>query len=277
MSRRWIFVLAMLASGAHSQADHQENVTEPAEAYGHEHMAEITALPTESLPEVSTLDADPEGETSTGTPATAAGTEVLGEEESSTTLLLSADTEAPADGDIGSDGAAAEGPLTSPAPTELPTEGLTMVDLPDALLEEDLAVEAAPVPMQNAEKPEGGGFDLNDALNGGTDMSLKEAKQLDASKESALDAADDAKPREGRARSAGAANEPRDTDVASSKVPAVVSGIGVAVIGAVVGYFAYQKKKTCFKKQGGDPERACKDEQGNHSEPQVLSSLLGAA
>lgn len=34
-------------------------------------------------------------------------------------------------------------------------------------------------------------------------------------------------------------------------IAGILSGIGVALVGAAAGYFTYQKKKLCFKAQGG--------------------------
>ncbi len=33
---------------------------------------------------------------------------------------------------------------------------------------------------------------------------------------------------------------------------AIISSVGVAILGAASSYFAYQKKKLCFKIQGGE-------------------------
>ncbi|KAM4602099.1 CD99 molecule isoform 2-T2 [Polymixia lowei] len=60
----------------------------------------------------------------------------------------------------------------------------------------------------------------------------------------------------------------------SGQIAGIASAIGMALLGAASSYFAYQKKKLCFKIQGGvDPESG-KDHRGTQSEPQVLSNLL---
>lgn len=41
-------------------------------------------------------------------------------------------------------------------------------------------------------------------------------------------------------------------EAGSGQIAAIVSGIGVALLGAASSYFAYQKKKLCFKVQGGE-------------------------
>ncbi|XP_028288133.1 CD99 antigen-like protein 2 isoform X1 [Parambassis ranga] len=71
----------------------------------------------------------------------------------------------------------------------------------------------------------------------------------------------------------GGADQPQ-AEAGSGQIAGIASAIGVALLGAASSYFAYQKKKLCFKLQGGaDPERG-KAHQGAHSEPQVLSNLL---
>ncbi|XP_035005991.2 CD99 molecule isoform X1 [Hippoglossus stenolepis] len=70
----------------------------------------------------------------------------------------------------------------------------------------------------------------------------------------------------------GGADQPQEAG--SGTIAGIVSTIGVALAGVAGSYFAYQKKKLCFKLQGGvDPESG-KAGQGTHSEPQVLSNLL---
>ncbi|XP_045076847.1 CD99 antigen-like isoform X6 [Coregonus clupeaformis] len=63
-------------------------------------------------------------------------------------------------------------------------------------------------------------------------------------------------------------------EAGSGQIAGIVSGIGVALLGAASIYFAYQKKKLCFKIQGGvDPESG-KNAHGAQSDPQVMSNLL---
>lgn len=40
------------------------------------------------------------------------------------------------------------------------------------------------------------------------------------------------------------------SEAGSGKVAGILGAIGVALVGAASGYFAYQKKKLCFKPQG---------------------------
>ncbi|XP_034405493.1 CD99 molecule isoform X1 [Cyclopterus lumpus] len=68
----------------------------------------------------------------------------------------------------------------------------------------------------------------------------------------------------------GGADQPQEAG--SGQIAGIASAIGVALLGAATSYFAYQKKKLCFKIQGGaDPE---KGHQGAQSDPQVFSNLL---
>ncbi|KAF7644635.1 hypothetical protein LDENG_00218670 [Lucifuga dentata] len=64
------------------------------------------------------------------------------------------------------------------------------------------------------------------------------------------------------------------SEAGSGQIAGIVSAIGVALLGAASSYFAYQKKKLCFKLQGGaDPERG-KVQHSAPSDPQVFSDLL---
>ncbi|XP_056157363.1 CD99 molecule [Lampris incognitus] len=63
----------------------------------------------------------------------------------------------------------------------------------------------------------------------------------------------------------------------TGQIAGIASAIGVAILGAASSYFAYQKKKLCFKLQGGADPESGKGHQGTHSEPQVLSNLLSSS
>ncbi|XP_031708153.1 CD99 molecule isoform X1 [Anarrhichthys ocellatus] len=70
----------------------------------------------------------------------------------------------------------------------------------------------------------------------------------------------------------GGADQPQEAG--PGKIAGIASAIGVALLGAVTSYVAYQKKKLCFKLQGGvDPESG-KGHHGTQSDPQVFSNLL---
>ncbi|GLD68336.1 CD99 antigen-like isoform X1 [Lates japonicus] len=70
----------------------------------------------------------------------------------------------------------------------------------------------------------------------------------------------------------GGADQPQEAG--SGPIAGIVSAIGVALLGAASSYFAYQKKKLCFKIQGGADPESGKGQHGTHSDPQVLSNLL---
>uniref|UniRef100_A0A674EPI8 CD99 molecule n=1 Tax=Salmo trutta TaxID=8032 RepID=A0A674EPI8_SALTR len=57
-------------------------------------------------------------------------------------------------------------------------------------------------------------------------------------------------------------------EAGSGQIAGIVSGIGVALLGAASSYFAYQKKKLCFKVQGGEDPESGKNAHGAQSDPQ---------
>ncbi|XP_062417311.1 CD99 molecule isoform X2 [Pungitius pungitius] len=70
----------------------------------------------------------------------------------------------------------------------------------------------------------------------------------------------------------GGADEPQEAG--SGKIAGIVSAVGVALLGAATSYFAYQKKKLCFKLKGGvDPESG-RGQNDTQSGLQVFSNLL---
>ncbi|XP_072513319.1 CD99 molecule [Salminus brasiliensis] len=60
----------------------------------------------------------------------------------------------------------------------------------------------------------------------------------------------------------------------SGQMAGIISAVGVAILGAASSYFAYQKKKLCFKIQGGADPESGRNQSGTNSEPQVFSNLL---
>ncbi|XP_073318555.1 CD99 molecule isoform X1 [Pagrus major] len=70
----------------------------------------------------------------------------------------------------------------------------------------------------------------------------------------------------------GGADQPQEAG--SGQIAGIASAIGVALLGAASSYFAYQKKKLCFKLQGGQDPEMGKRNHGNQSDPQVFSNLL---
>ncbi|XP_032362483.1 CD99 molecule [Etheostoma spectabile] len=151
-----------------------------------------------------------------------------------------------------------------------------------------------PVPTKKPKKPSSGdsggfGLDLEDAL--GPDPNPKPDKPVvDPPKprgggsfgdSDLLDVSGgDYKPDGGRSgggravdpgydSQGGAGDQPQEAG--AGPIAGIASAIGVALLGAASSYFAYQKKKLCFKIQGGaDPESG----KGQRSDPQVFSELL---
>ncbi|KAM8855222.1 uncharacterized protein AB9W97_020214 isoform 2-T2 [Spinachia spinachia] len=74
-------------------------------------------------------------------------------------------------------------------------------------------------------------------------------------------------------------DKPEPNEASSGSLAAILSAVGVSVVGAVVGYYTYQKKKLCFQnRQEADPEAARKaDTTEAQSDPQVLSNLLNSS
>ncbi|XP_068126038.1 CD99 antigen isoform X2 [Hyperolius riggenbachi] len=59
-----------------------------------------------------------------------------------------------------------------------------------------------------------------------------------------------------------------------SVIAGVLSALGVAAVGAVTSFVAYQKKKLCFKGQAEDPENVNMDNQKDQNDPQAQNTLL---
>ncbi|KAM4711108.1 CD99 molecule isoform 1-T1 [Anableps anableps] len=71
----------------------------------------------------------------------------------------------------------------------------------------------------------------------------------------------------------GGADQPQD----SGALAGIISAVGVALVGAASSYFAYQKKKLCFKVQGGADPESGKGHHGGQStqgDNQIFSNLL---
>ncbi|XP_049425912.1 CD99 molecule isoform X1 [Epinephelus fuscoguttatus] len=173
-----------------------------------------------------------------------------------------------------------------------------LFDLSDAL---DDVKPATPKPEQPKapEKPKddgGFGFNLDDALGpdtpkpakptvkppksgggGGFEFNLDDALGPDANppkptvKPPNRGGGGEANP--GYNSHGGAADEPQAAG--TGQIAGIASAVGMALLGAASSYFAYQKKKLCFKAQGGaDPERG-KVHHGNQSDgTQIFSNLL---
>ncbi|XP_051559569.1 CD99 antigen-like protein 2 isoform X1 [Myxocyprinus asiaticus] len=147
-----------------------------------------------------------------------------------------------------------------------------------------------PKSKDDPKKPTEEGFDLSDAL--GPDLEPK--KPLVPPREGGgtgggslddndlFDLTEDGseyKPDGGRSggrgadpQNDGASDHPQEAG--GGALAAIMSSVGVAILGAASSYFAYQKKKLCFKVQGGEDPESGKNQRGAQSEPQVLSNLL---
>ncbi|XP_062270645.1 CD99 molecule isoform X1 [Scomber scombrus] len=130
-------------------------------------------------------------------------------------------------------------------------------------------LEAALVPDNPTEKPAprppkggggGGSFDITDLEDvAGGDFKPDGGRSGGRGEDSGHD-------------TQGGADQPEEAG--SGQIAGIVSAIGVAILGAASSYFAYQKKKLCFKLQGGQDPESGKDQHGTQSDPQVLSNLL---
>ncbi|XP_049425914.1 CD99 molecule isoform X3 [Epinephelus fuscoguttatus] len=142
-----------------------------------------------------------------------------------------------------------------------------LFDLSDAL---DDVKPATPKPEQPKapEKPKddgGFGFNLDDALGPDANPPKPTVKPPNRG------GGGEANP--GYNSHGGAADEPQAAG--TGQIAGIASAVGMALLGAASSYFAYQKKKLCFKAQGGaDPERG-KVHHGNQSDgTQIFSNLL---
>ncbi|XP_056628569.1 CD99 molecule isoform X1 [Triplophysa dalaica] len=166
-------------------------------------------------------------------------------------------------------------------------------DLAGALDFDDPEKPAVNPPKEDPKKPTGDGFDLSDALGpdtepkkpvvkppeGGGTVSgggnLDDKDLLDV-----MDGEDGYKPDGGKSggraavseHEGGASDQPQGGALAG-----IISSVGVALIGAASGYIAYQKKKLCFKIQGGQDPESGKTQHGGTSDNQVFSNLLNSS
>nr|XP_046174808.1 CD99 molecule isoform X2 [Oncorhynchus gorbuscha] len=169
------------------------------------------------------------------------------------------------------------------------------LDLSDAFDFDDPITTIPKQPKEPAKDPSpGGGFDLFDALgpedpvpgkpavvppkDGGTgggsfgdndlfDLSDNDNYKPDPGKGGGARAADPA-PSDPNGGGGAPADQPQGEEAGSGQIAGIVSGIGVALLGAASSYFAYQKKKLCFKVQGGEDPESGKNAHGAQSDPQ---------
>ncbi|XP_043965250.1 CD99 molecule isoform X1 [Gambusia affinis] len=149
-----------------------------------------------------------------------------------------------------------------------------------------------PAPKKPSSGDSGGfGFDLEDAIKPGAGPTEKPKKPGYNPSGGGGGSFDDSdlmgvsndgyKPDDG-GRSGGRAMDPGNHDQGgagqsqgSGPLAGIISAVGVALVGAASSYFAYQKKKLCFKLQGGaDPEKGHQGGQSNPGDNQIFSNLL---
>ncbi|XP_052004472.1 enolase-phosphatase E1-like isoform X2 [Xyrauchen texanus] len=257
--------------------------TSVSEADGEEAASDVEPIaesPEEPAPDPEPEDTNTEPEAASDVEPIAESPEepAPAEEEPAEEEEAPADTDDASDGDVTVDPQVDASEVTEAAPEEPageeeeepaqeePTEDEG--DAPEGPAETD----SSDVPEEPIEDSETAvrGFDLSEAIadldeEAQPEEDLAENTFGDADRQSAGDSVP------GKARSAGAVSDPSDRG--SGTVVGIVCGIAVAAIGAITGYFTYQKKKLCFKVQRGDPESA-KEENSTQSDPQVLSNLL---
>ncbi|KAK6485540.1 CD99 antigen isoform X2 [Huso huso] len=182
-------------------------------------------------------------------------------------------------------------PPIKPA-VEKPKEPSNELDLGDALG----GGETYPQPTKPAAKPPprdkgNSDFDLSDAVGGGDSQPKDPDRKpvpggtnTDSGGDFGLDDLKDSvdggyKPDDNQGGSAGGSSDTNAggevQGAGSGQLAGIISAVGVAVLGAASSYFAYQKKKLCFKVQGGGAENVNQTNQhGNQSDPQLFSNLL---
>ncbi|KAK5610912.1 hypothetical protein CRENBAI_024685 [Crenichthys baileyi] len=150
----------------------------------------------------------------------------------------------------------------------------------------DLLDAFGPDPKKPSSGDSGGfGFDLEDALKPGSTLEPKKPAVKPPSgggggnfdDKDLFDVSDGGyKPDGGRSGgrvvdpgydNQGGADQPQAES--SGPIAGIISAVGVALVGAASSYFAYQKKKLCFKMQGGADPESGKGHQGGRSDNQV--------
>ncbi|XP_065110959.2 CD99 molecule isoform X8 [Paramisgurnus dabryanus] len=164
------------------------------------------------------------------------------------------------------------------------------LDLFDALDDEKPPTKPPlkPVPPKNTNTE---GFDLLDAFDNDTEPKKPVVKPPQDSGTGGRDLDDkdlfdlnngDYKPDGGQSGGrgsgpgyeGGASDQPQE---GGGALAAIISSVGVALLGAASSYFAYQKKKLCFKVQGGQDPESGKNPHGGASDNHALSNLLSSS
>ncbi|XP_065110952.2 CD99 molecule isoform X2 [Paramisgurnus dabryanus] len=177
-------------------------------------------------------------------------------------------------------------PLKPVPPKNTNTEGFDLLD----------AFDNDPKnPSGDPKKTSGDGFDLSDALGPGKNRNTEPKKPVVKPPQDSgtggrdLDDKDlfdlnngDYKPDGGQSGGrgsgpgyeGGASDQPQE---GGGALAAIISSVGVALLGAASSYFAYQKKKLCFKVQGGQDPESGKNPHGGASDNHALSNLLSSS
>ncbi|XP_077102955.1 CD99 molecule isoform X2 [Siphateles boraxobius] len=179
-------------------------------------------------------------------------------------------------------------PAVKPVPPKNSDPGFDLSDAVDSDPKKPAVVPPKSGDDKNKPYDSGNAFDLSDALNPDLDPKKPDAPPKERGTgggnfddKDLFNVNDDGEYRPDKGRSGGGGADPGydDQSGGASEQPqggamaAIISSVGVALLGAVSSYFAYQKKKLCFKVQGGEDPESGKNH-GTQSDPQVLSNLL---
>lgn len=158
--------------------------------------------------------------------------------------------------------------VPEPAPKDpLGPKGGDELDLFDALGPDDPPEPKKPV----APKPpiSGGGGSFDDSLS---DIAKEDSDYKPDPGKGGKKTAGGGAPYNDPNQGGGPADQPQEGGAGG--IAGIASAIGVALLGMASSYFAYQKKKLCFKIQGGQDPEAGLEQHGTQSDPQVMSNLL---
>nr|XP_040056619.1 predicted GPI-anchored protein 58 isoform X7 [Gasterosteus aculeatus aculeatus] len=274
MSYLWILLLgSLLAAGAKAQEDAAPE--EDAEA------PEGGDAPDEPAADVNTDNSSPEIPTSA---SDSEPEETSTAEEAEAVPSPVADQEVEAEGEVPTENAvpAPQGPAADPDPE---AEAATTPQDPTteekgATLAPEIGAEADPTVEDDEEKPT-----VPPAVVKKVDPELEvmvPETEVVAEKKTEKDGRSKGRMgvfSEPPVSGASGEDKPEHKEASSGSLAAILSAVGVSVVGAIVGYFTYQQKKLCFKnRQEADPEAARKaDTTEAQSDPQVLSNLLNSS
>ncbi|KAM9709265.1 uncharacterized protein ACNS7B_023642 [Menidia menidia] len=243
-------------------------------------------VPTEGEPEAATTEGEEvptEGEPEAVTPEGEAEPE--GGDADATTSPEDVETVAPEGSDVEGPEEGAE--ATTPAVDDPEAETVTPTQAgADLDVKDDQTTDAVEVP--GSKSAENDDQEKSEPAKGTTPAAENQEnvrKEVRFDVGLKLEDALDIKPEEKRSNSnepgnvgASEADKPKSEE-GSGSLAGILSAIIVSAVGAVSGYFAYQKKKLCFKnRQEADPEAARKaDAAEAQSDPQALNTLLNSS